>query len=166
MCALVVHAAPANDAPSAEIDQAVAQTVLGILGFARWPGQPTEIRLCVLGRSRHADALLEARQTVVSHGRRVSIRQRAPVDAALDCDALYLGALSREDLLAVRGRIAGRAELTLHEDAGACGALGMFCLDISRSTVGFEVNLDALARSGVRVHPGVLQLGRPRLQAP
>jgi hypothetical protein len=36
----------------------------------------------------------------------------------------------------------------------------MFCLGISDEHVGFKVNLDAVARSGIRVHPNVLQLGK------
>ena len=36
----------------------------------------------------------------------------------------------------------------------------MFCLDVRDAGVGFETNLDAVARSGVRVNPRVLQLAR------
>jgi hypothetical protein len=36
----------------------------------------------------------------------------------------------------------------------------MFCLDITPQGVSFELNLDSMARSGVRVNPRVLGLAR------
>jgi hypothetical protein len=39
-------------------------------------------------------------------------------------------------------------------------------LRVSDEQVSFEVNLDSVARSGVRIHPSVLQLSRRRAAAP
>ena len=36
----------------------------------------------------------------------------------------------------------------------------MFCLNVDGERVSFDINLDAVARSGVRVHPNVLNLAR------
>jgi hypothetical protein len=43
-----------------------------------------------------------------------------------------------------------------------CAVGSAFCLQISNDQAGFKVNLDSLARSGVRVHPNVLQLARKK----
>ncbi|AJE36684.1 YfiR family protein [Aeromonas hydrophila] len=41
-----------------------------------------------------------------------------------------------------------------------CVADSVFCLQIGKERIRFRVNLDALARSGVRVHPAVLKLAK------
>ena len=43
-----------------------------------------------------------------------------------------------------------------------CTVGSLFCLRVSDQQVAFEVNLDSVARSGVRIHPSVLQLSRRR----
>ena len=58
--------------------------------------------------------------------------------------------------------LTGRAVLTVCERSPSCTAGGMVRLDIGPNggPVRFEVNLDAVARSVVRIHPQVLRLGR------
>ncbi|WPB57272.1 YfiR family protein [Xylophilus sp. GOD-11R] len=156
-------AQPATTAPvDVSTAHAVARTTFGIVSFARWPGDPPQVRLCVIGVTRFAAVLLETRDPARSGGRRVSVRQRAPVDAASDCDALYIGELPDADLRQVSRRIAGRPELTIGERLERCGQGSVFCLDIQLARVDFRVDPEALARSGVRVHPALLQLGRRR----
>lgn len=161
---LAQAAEPPGDAVD-DVPLAVAQTALGILGFAHWPDRAAELRLCVVGPSRYAGVLLGAAQAH-SGALRVSVRQRAPVDAGTDCDAVYIGSLSEAGRGEVYRRIAGHAVLAIDERREACRGVGMFCLDVRPTGVGFEVNLDALARSGVRVHPAVLQLGRQAGKTP
>jgi hypothetical protein len=36
----------------------------------------------------------------------------------------------------------------------------MFCLNVDDEPITFDINLDAVARSGVRVQPNVLKLAR------
>ena len=55
---------------------------------------------------------------------------------------------------------AGQPLLTISEVAADCATGGMFCLDITPQGVSFELNLDSMARSGVRVNPRVLGLAR------
>ena len=51
-------------------------------------------------------------------------------------------------------------KLSISERQELCQTDCMFCLDVRDVGVGFETNLDAVARSGVRVNPRVLQLAR------
>jgi hypothetical protein len=53
--------------------------------------------------------------------------------------------------------------LTISEHNPSCTVGSMFCLNVDGERVTFEINLDAVARSGVRVHPNVLGLARPAL---
>jgi len=161
-------AAPRVEFPGAgqatHTDRAVVETTLALLGFGRWPGDPVLLRLCLVGTSGRADMLLSARHRPMA-GRRVSVRQRAPVDVGTDCDAVFLGRLPQEQLQAVYARMAGRPELSIGERPEDCRAGAAFCLDECTPGIAFGVNLVSLARSGVRMHPGVLQLARRRGRA-
>ncbi len=143
-------------------DTAVAETVLGILSYVRWPADPPEVRLCVVGPAERAGALLQAGRIGPATGgkRTVVVRKQAPAGAEDNCDALYLGPLDDSTLSALFQRLSGKPVVTISERREPCTAGGMFCLDARTADIGFEVNLDSIARSGVRVHPSVLQLAR------
>lgn len=152
---------PAPDGRAASA-AAVGQVVMGILSYTRWPQQPEPIRLCVTGEPAYAAGLLddEARPSTPA----AVARAVAPGDPSLaqDCDAVYLGGLSEKAQRQVLQRLVGRPVVSIIEDDAECAVGGMFCLDIQPDRVGFQVNLDSVARSGVRIHPAVLQLSRRR----
>ncbi|KUE81400.1 hypothetical protein ATO46_00180 [Aeromonas schubertii] len=139
---------------------AVCDVVLDILAYTRWPRSHDSLRLCVAAPTEYADPLLGLRQ--LRDGRPM-VTQRMGLDEptlAAECDALYLGVLDDAARLRLATRLAGSAVLTLEENNRECVAGGAFCLQVGDERVSFRVNLDALARSGVKVHPGVLKLGR------
>ncbi|MCZ2498993.1 DUF4154 domain-containing protein [Xylophilus sp. Kf1] len=165
--ALLGHAAPAPVAVSGPADSRTAQdaalTVHGILGFARWPGDPHRIRLCVVGRTRFGDALPPGDR---KHRHQVTVHHGLPADAGA-CEALYLGNLPPRQWDALQRRIADRPVLTIGDGPEVCRRGGMFCLAAPvRGAAGFEVNLDSLARSRVHVHPGVLEMALHRHRPP
>ena len=140
----------------------VAETVRGILSYARWPDESRPLRLCVTGKSVHGDALLA--QGLPPMNQRTVVTLRVPVDAdvAAQCDALYVGELQETSWRNLFSHIAGRPVVTMCERSPICMIGGMFCLDVDANSAGvpFEVNLASVARSGVRVNPQVLRLGR------
>ena len=140
--------------------QAVAQKVLGILGYTRWPQEPAVVRLCVLGPTEYADELLKGGK--LPSGRPVQVRRMRFDDPLLpaECDAVYAGTVSGGEWRELLFRVAGQPLLSISERKSLCSVGAMFCLDVLGSSVAFEVNLDSLARSGVRVNPRVLQLAR------
>ncbi|CAM3475336.1 DUF4154 domain-containing protein [Bordetella sputigena] len=163
---LAVSHATAGAAPSPTDADArtamVGQVVMGILGYARWPVQPEAIRVCVAGQPAYAAGLFdeEARPPALV----VQARRMAADDPALarDCDAVYMGGLSNEARQQVLRRIVGHPVVSIVEDDAECAVGGMFCLDVQSDQVGFQINLDSVARSGVRINPSVLQLSRRR----
>ena len=89
--------------------------------------------------------------------------QRVPIDdSALGaaCEVVYLGGLSDAERERVNTAVAGHPVLTIAEHDPSCTAGSMFCLNVDGERVTFDINLDAVARSGVRVHPNVLSLAR------
>jgi hypothetical protein len=140
----------------------VARVVLSLLGYARWPAERESIRLCVDNTSRYPARLLEG--GTLSNGRQVRTREVDVMSEPLasNCDALYLGTMTDVRRQRLAAELTGRPVLVISEEDFECEVGSMFCLNIRESQVSFRVNLDSLARSGVHVHPAVLQLGRRR----
>ncbi|WP_198952771.1 MULTISPECIES: YfiR family protein [unclassified Achromobacter] len=140
----------------------VVQVVTGILGYARWPTPPSPEPplLCVTGSTPYAAALLAGGEAMST----VRARRVAPDDVLVQmCDALYVGDLPAPVSKRMLQNVTGRPVVTILEHDADCGG-GMFCLNAQGAQVGFLINLDIIARSGVRIHPSVLQLARRRPQ--
>ncbi|WP_175857550.1 YfiR family protein [Burkholderia anthina] len=149
---------PANPAISSH-DSAVRQVVLGIVSFTRWPTTPVRLHLCVTGKPDYAGGLtdtLQAGSTVLDVTR---VRFDDPA-LGIACDVVYLGTLDNDARARVRNALTGHPVLTIAEHDASCTAGAMFCLTVDGERVTFDINLDAVARSGVRVHPNVLNLAR------
>ncbi len=138
----------------------VRQTVLDILSYTRWPVEPPVLRLCVLGPTEYADSLFHLRQQ--ANGRRVTVSRYSVGDPLIPghCDVIYLGDVTEAERLALFAHLQGHAVLSISEKDGPCSTSSVFCLQVGDERVRFNVNLDALALSGVKVHPAVLKLGR------
>lgn len=145
---------------------AVLEEVLGILSYTRWPVEPAELRLCVIGQVRYADDLMGG--ATQASGRPVVGRRLPPLSVGIGtgCDIVYLGAMGDADRQRVFSQLSGRPILSISEQDTTCTVGSMFCLQVEPAQISFLVNLDSVARSGVRVSPKVLQLGRRRASQP
>ncbi|MCX2898701.1 YfiR family protein [Pseudomonas mandelii] len=140
--------------------KAVTQVVLGILSYARWPVEPAQLRLCIVGPTEYTDDLVKG--TTQATGRPVTVRRFLAQNPSIpsECDAVYIGKLSGNERSQLFAALAGRPILSISEADDQCTVGSLFCLQVSDDQVSFEVNLDSVARSGVRIHPSVLQLSR------
>lgn len=157
------------EASSNLVDQrakAVTQVVLGILSYARWPIEPAQMQLCVVGPTEYTDDLLQG--ATQSSGRQVQVRRMLVSNPAIarECNAVYLGKLSTAERSSLFSSLSGQAVLSISEYGDQCTVGSLFCLRVTDEQVTFEVNLDSVARSGVRIHPSVLQLSRRRAVQP
>ncbi|TWC11361.1 MULTISPECIES: YfiR family protein [unclassified Pseudomonas] len=146
--------------------EAVTQVVLGILSYARWPIEPTELQLCIVGPTQYTDDLVKG--TTQATGRTVNVR-RLLADypgIADECNAVYVGRLTADEHTQLFASLIGKPVLSISEGGDQCTVGSLFCLRVGDEQVAFEVNLDSVARSGVRIHPSVLQLSRRRSAAP
>jgi len=146
--------------------KAVTQVVLGIFSYARWPVEPSPLRLCLVGPTEYADDLIKGH--VQESGRPLQVRRLLADDSqvAQACDAVYIGNLDHGQRDRLFQRITGYPVLSISEADDPCTVGSLFCLRVSDQQVAFEVNLDSVARSGVRIHPSVLQLSRRRAVQP
>ncbi|KIH85447.1 YfiR family protein [Pseudomonas batumici] len=167
---LSTHISIAQDAaPTGAADQraqAVTQVVLGILSYARWPVEPEQLRLCIVGPTEYTDDLVKG--TTQATGRPVLVQRLLASSPALGsaCDAVYIGKLSSDERSRLFTALSGHAVLSISEGGDQCTVGSLFCLRVADNQVSFEVNLDSVARSGVRIHPSVLQLSRRRSAQP
>ncbi|QBF25041.1 YfiR family protein [Pseudomonas tructae] len=146
--------------------EAVTQVVLGILSYARWPVEPAQLRLCLIGPTEYADDLVKG--TTQATGRPVLVRRLLADDPRIanECDAIYIGTLSQNERTRLFSALSGHPVLSMSEADDPCTVGSLFCLRVSDRQVAFDVNLDSVARSGVRIHPSVLQLSRRRAAQP
>jgi len=138
----------------------VTTVVAGIVSYTRWPSEMRSVRLCTLGRGRGVDELL-ASGDIGSTQLSVPVRAAGDVAAACsECDAIYVGTLASGAARSLLQRTVGRPVLMIGEGPEFCTDGGMFCLQPGTAALAFAVNLDAVARSGLRVNPRVLGIAR------
>lgn len=165
LVALLGPITPARAAPGDKLDasqdMAVSQILMGILSYARWPAdtlEPDTFRLCVVGTPAHAE-YLGSHSTAV-HGRRIVVHRKTAGELPSTCNAVYNGTLDGAEREALVRNVVGKPLLVVSEQTENCSVATMFCLTATDKRVTFEINLDAIARSGIRVHPSVLKLAR------
>jgi hypothetical protein len=146
--------------------KSVTQVVLGILSYARWPVEPAQLRLCIVGPTEYTDDLVKG--TTQATGRPVTVRRLLADNPAIvsECDAVYIGKLTVDERTRLFASLIGHPVLSISEGGDQCTVGSLFCLRVGDEQVSFEVNLDSVARSGVRIHPSVLQLSRRKPAAP
>jgi len=166
LCLLAPDTFALAPSPADSRAQAVTQVVLGILSYARWPVEPAQLRLCIVGPTQYTDDLVKG--TTQATGRPVEVQRLLAdnPDIANACDAVYIGKLTGDERSRLFASLIGHPVLSISEGGDQCTVGSLFCLRVADEQVSFEVNLDSVARSGVRIHPSVLQLSRRRAPAP
>jgi hypothetical protein len=154
--------AAAAKAPAAAVASPATTTtvVAGIVSYTRWPTETRSIRLCTIGQGHGVDELLAVADLGSTQ---LSVSVHAATGAANawnECDVIYVGALTINATHSLLQNTVGRPVLTIGEGQEFCSDGGMFCLQPGTSAVRFAVNLDAVARSGLRVNPWVLRIAR------
>ncbi len=163
---MVLAEDPPSTSRAEQRAESVTQVVLGILSYARWPVEPAQLQLCIVGPTQYTDDLVKG--TTQATGRPVTV-QRLLADhpnIATDCNAVYIGRLTSDERTRLFDSLIGKPVLSISEGGDQCTVGSLFCLRVGDEQVSFEVNLDSVARSGVRIHPSVLQLSRRRPAVP
>ncbi len=174
VCLCVAVGLLARPAGAAEAQRTLAQAQTGlttaelvsaILGYTAWiEPDRNSLLLCVSRGAADADAILAhaklQRLRWPLAGRSIEPDEPPPAP----CDVIvFEGWQALSQRQALRG-LAGRPVLSIGQGSEFCSDGGMFCLTPDPAGLRFEVNLDAVSRSGLRVHPQVLRLARPRTQ--
>ncbi|WP_235218995.1 YfiR family protein [Sphingobium sp. C100] len=136
-----------------------ARMVGAVLEYTRWPEPRSVIRLCLAGTPRHAGRLEDV-QLASGAALQLSSLTVAGELPMGRCDALYIGrldaALTRRLIMAAHGQ----PVVTIAEDDPNCRNGAMFCLLFAPRTLSFQLSIDAVSRSAVRIDPRVLRLSK------
>lgn len=146
----------ANDADPYE--RPAARVVTLLAGFTHWPNRPESLRLCVVQPADHAGGLTAlgfARETGI-----LATLVTAQTVAEVNCQIVYVGRMSIVEQRAITDAFRGRPTLTVAENDPACRSRAMICLLFEANSLSFRLNIDAISRSGVRIDPRVLRMGR------
>lgn len=136
-----------------------SRMVGAILEYTRWPAPRPIVRLCVVGQARHAGRLSDIH---LSNG---AALQLSTLDGQQDgppeqCDALYLGSLAVTPMQRMVAGARGQPVLTIAEDDPDCRSGAMVCLLYRPKILSFQLSIDAVSRSTVRIDPRVLRLSK------
>ena len=144
----------------------VARAVLDIISYARWPMQPDAYRLCVAGRTAYLRNMPVQANVVAGHPVQLRDLELRSDLLLSSCDVVYIGSL-RDDLRKMLLTYTRRRPILTIDEQGANYADGaMFSLRVHDNRFSVQVNLDAISRSGIRINPNVLLLGRRKSVQP
>lgn len=137
---------------------AAARTVRAIIEYTRWPARHDPLVLCVAGSALHAGQLGAIR---LADGRRIERRNVAASAAALGgCNVLYIGQVPLAQQRQVTAAVRGKGVLTIAEADPGMASEAMFALTYRPNSLSFRLNIDAVARSGLKVDPRVLRVAQ------
>lgn len=146
--------------PAGSVADATADIVAGIALYSRWPQPLPAVRLCVMGRSAMSADLASRR---LPDGRRIEVDNSGAVSFD-DCDIIYLAAQPAAVQARIARGAAGHGTITVTDNDPMCDSGIMACLRRASDHIAFDLNLDAVSRSTVRIDPRVLSLaGRRRI---
>lgn len=148
-----------------ERSDAATKMVLGIISYSRWPTPPPVIRLCVIAPTNYAEELFNPALMQTAHPIKTQRYSLPDASLASNCDVAYLGNMGEQQRQELATQLSGYPILTISENYVECTLGSAFCLLLEDKQASFKVNMDALARTGVRVHPNVLQLARKKADA-
>jgi hypothetical protein len=134
--------------------------------FIDWPegafaGRDVPFVLCLVGENPFGDALVRLASAHTIKERKIALR---PVDkpAALDgCHLVFIARGEKRRLAELLAWTNGKPVLTIGDDAGFAKAGVLIGLYLENDHVRFEINTDAVKRSGLKFSSRLLKLGRP-----
>ncbi|MBE8595492.1 YfiR family protein [Xenorhabdus sp. BG5] len=138
----------------------VARVVSGIISYTHWPITPTILHLCLVPPSNYISALTHI-DMISDHTELQVETLNFNVEQLIErCDVIYYGQVDPQLQHQVINLKNDKPLLTIAENNPNCEIGSAFCLNINSTPATFSLNLDILTRSGVRIHPNVLQLAR------
>ena len=162
LCAFLLSGLPGRPVLAADLGVQTGRTLAGIIGYARWPVEPSYFRLCTAGYLAYLPGNGASLAPLLD--RKLLIRDVTDLSAGWEngCDIIYMGALPLALQRQVIKVASGRPLLSVTEGDLECTAGSMFCLHAVDGEIGLLANLDAISRGSVRISPKVLQLVRRR----
>ena len=130
--------------------------------YVDWPavsqGSSATIRMCVAAQPQFLAVLREAVRDEIVNGRPLAAVGLDGLDAARDCDILYVGASATPDATAWINAVRGRQVLTVGDGTLVDGLVIAFVRDQNR--VRFDINRQSAVKRNLTVSSRLLGLAR------
>lgn len=151
---------PATRADESVVALQLRRIVSGVIEYSQWPQLDGPVQVCVAGHEL-LEKTLQNPPLRSRHGE-LKVRSLEPdASDAADCNLVYAGNLSDTHADQLLQPLVGKPVVTIRQDPPHCGGNAFFCVYLQQTPIAFEVNLDLVARSGVRLNPWVLTLANP-----
>lgn len=149
-------------------DELKAATVLTFLRHAEWAQGPGAgpLTVAVLGRSAMIKALHQSLEGKAVNNRPVRIIDWTNGAELPNCQVLYLALANQSELKPALAAARGAKVLTIGESGRFLDLGGAVNLMIVDGHMSFEVDLEAVNRSGVAISSTLLRYGRVRGRPP
>jgi hypothetical protein len=133
--------------------------------FVEWPpaalgegGAPVVIG--VLGKNPFGSMLIEAVRDKTVHGRPLEVRQIGRTQDIKRCHILFISSSEKRRTAEILADLGNLTVLTVGETEGLAQLGVMVNFLIEENKVRFEINLDAVERSGVKISSQLLKLAK------
>jgi hypothetical protein len=139
-----------------------AAFIYNFANFVEWPrdtfqGESSSLVIYVLGKDPFGNILNSINGKTVQ-GKKVVIRQAMQIEEVKECHILFVSASEKRNLAYVLKSLKARHVLTIGDQDRFCQAGGMINLVILNKRVGFEINVSAAKRAGIKISSSLLKL--------
>ncbi|MEA5114966.1 MAG: YfiR family protein [Geobacteraceae bacterium] len=142
--------------------QVKAAFIMNFMNFIEWPDNalPADtITIGILGRDPSAGAI-DALKGKTVKGRQVIIRHYDDPEEARNAALLFISPSEKRALPLIFKNLRNRPVLTVGDQQGFARAGVMINMVLVRKKVGFEINLPASHRAGIRISSQLLKLAK------
>ncbi len=165
LLSLLLVAAAAHPQAAASLERHVKAAYLyNFAKFVEWPASAaldtTALLVCVLGDDVFADVVEQTVQGKTANGRPVTVRRDPDAQHLKACHVLFIGAAEQKRLSRLLEAVAGSGVLTVSDAERFAHLGGIINFIVEGNKVQFEVNVDAAARSRLRISSRLLQVAR------
>lgn len=136
--------------------------VVGMLGYTHWPGAVRTLEICITRTAPQAASIAQQIEQSPSEWPMAVRTIEADVPIPASCDAVYFGGWTVAAQLHALRKLAHKPVLTIGHGPDFCSNGGIFCMQSVDGQTRFEVNIDGVTRSGLRINAQVLRLAKPR----
>lgn len=165
LCALTLHASPAEKAAELPEYQLKAAFLYNFAKFITWPGATFKeadapLVLTVLGEDPFGATLEQTLAGKLVNGHPIQINRAATGSIATNCHILFIARSERERLNDILRSVAAQPVLTVSDADRFAQDGGMINLLLEGKAVRFEININATDKCGFTVNPKLGGLGR------
>jgi hypothetical protein len=161
--ALMLAATPAASQSVISEYEVKAAFLFHFAEYVHWPehvfpdAKPS-LELCVLGKDPFGPLLDKTIGGKSVLGRPLVIRRLTTIDAAAECQILFVSASETKGMPEIIRAVTGASVLTVSETEGFARRGGIINFRVENDNVRFEINPDAAQRSDLKISAQLLKL--------